>query len=485
MEGITAVRRLSVLALCASVLVAPLLATAAPAAAVASGSCSEFSYDLTQLVNPKTDASLLSRWTGEGAEADTFGFTENDGVVAEVAASKGTDLTAIWRLYKAGDFVWATEGADVDSFVAAGYTRQFVDFYAAGTGADCLAPLYRFKRDGVHRMATESAGVALVKDGWTREAVGFYVVDPNAGQAPAPQPATDLSTDTKFSIAVLPDTQNEVVNPADTRFKNRATWLANNKSSLDLRFALQVGDLVNWGAVVPSQFTKASTDIAPLEAAMPWVGAIGNHDTAAVCVGGSACPGANTSQTVRDTSAYNQAFPVSRFKNVGGTFEPNKVDNSYQRFSAGGVDWLVLDLELWPRAAAVEWAKTVVASHPKDNVVVLTHAYLEGDGSISQSNGGYGSTSPQYLFDHLIKVYPNIKMVFSGHVGDSAVRTDTGVNGNKILSVLQCYHSSTNPVRIVKIDTAAGSVTSSVYAPQLDLDYPSASTSTTGLNFVR
>ena len=92
--------------------------------------------------------------------------------------------------------------------------------------------------------------------------------------------------------------------------RNRSTWLAANKAALDLRYALQIGDLVNWGNVAPSQFTKASEGMKPLEAAVPWAGAIGNHDTAAVCAGGSACPGANTSATVRDTTAYNQAFPV-------------------------------------------------------------------------------------------------------------------------------------------------------------------------------
>ena len=56
-------------------------------------------------------------------------------------------------------------------------------------------------------------------------------------------------------------------------------------------------------------------------------------------------------------AAYNATFPTSRFPRLGGTFETNKIDNSYQTFSAGGVDWLVLTLELWPRAAAVQWAQ--------------------------------------------------------------------------------------------------------------------------------
>ena len=91
------------------------------------------------------------------------------------------------------------------------------------------------------------------------------------------------------------------------------------------------------------------------------------------------------------------------------------------------------------------WANGVVAANPTKNVIVSTHSYLAADGSISTSNGGYGSTSPRYLFDNLVKLHPNIKMVLSGHVGQAAVRTDTGVNGNKVLSFLQAFHSTTNP----------------------------------------
>jgi hypothetical protein len=125
----------------------------------------------------------------------------------------------------------------------------------------------------------------------------------------------------------------------------------------------------------------------------------------------------------------------------------------------------VLNLELWPRVEVVNWARQVVADHPNDNVLVVTHSYLEGNLQISQ-NSEYGATSPQYLFDHLISQYPNIKMVFSGHVGVAGSRVDTGVNGNKIYSFLAAIHSNTtNPVRILTIDTGAGKVSTTIVAP--------------------
>lgn len=481
---ITSRRRLT--SVCLALLVGvPALLSTSPAHAAETPDCNSFNRDLRQLVKPSTGTNLLTRWDAEAALAQQrYGYTSDLGVLADVAPSDGPALNAVWRLYKGGDFVWATEGGDADSFVSDGYVRQSVDFYGSSTGASCLSAVYRFERGSVHRMATGDQTDALVNGGWTRQAIVFYAKtgDDTTPAEPAPQPAQG---DSKFSIAVVPDTQNESNSASDPRFSDRANWLIQNKADLDLRYAIQVGDLVNWGNVAPQQFSNMSTKLKPLEAAMPWAGAIGNHDTAAVCLGGSSCPGAVASQTVRDTSAYNAAFPVSRFPNLKGTFEPGKIDNSYQTFGAGGADWMILSLELWPRATAVDWAKGVVATHPNHNVIVVTHAYLEADGSISESNGGYGAKSPRYLYDNLVKLYPNIKMVLSGHVGDAADRTDTGVNGNKILSFMQTYHSATNPVRLVEIDTAAGAVSSRVYAPYTSTTYPGDSTATTGLNFIR
>ena len=72
-----------------------------------------------------------------------------------------------------------------------------------------------------------------------------------------------------------------------------------------------------------------------------------------------------------------------------------------------------------------------VAAHRKHNIIVVTHSYLNDDGTISASPG-YGQNSPQYLFDRLISQYPNVKFVFSGHTGVEAARQVTGVNGHRI-----------------------------------------------------
>ncbi|MET1006767.1 MAG: metallophosphoesterase, partial [Propionibacteriaceae bacterium] len=279
--------------------------------------------------------------------------------------------------------------------------------------------------------------------------------------------------DTRFSIAVMPDTQQEVLKPADTRFIDRNRWLVANRDNLDLRFVTHTGDVVNWDTPDHAQTIVASKAMVPLEQAhIPYSLSIGNHDTQATTVGGGARDLDHTPEQQRDTHVFNAYFTAARYGAVGGAFEAGKVDNIYSTFSAGQREWLVLNLELWPRTAAVNWARSVVAAHPDANVIVATHSYLNPNGTI-YSGADYGDNSPQYLYDHLIKVYPNVRMVFSGHAGVAGKRTDVGVHGNKIVSYLQTLHSNTtNPVRLVEIDTATGSLSTRIYGPKGNVTFP-------------
>ena len=457
-------------------------------------SCTSFGSDVYQAVRPDTGANLLTRSKSEVDKAVArYGFTDDRGVIASAAKSQGTGLTAIWRLYKKGDFVYAADGADADGFEAEGYARQGINFYAAtDAAASCLSPIYRLGRGTVHRMATADEADTLVAAGWSRDTVAFYAVvgeqqtpEPPAPPAPA-DPGDDggTKTDTSFSIAVIPDTQNEVTRATDTRFSNRAAYLVDNKSALDLRYMVQVGDLVNWGNVAPAQFDKVSAELEPLEAAVPWSG------QSATTTPEPSAPAARPAPTRSPTPPCGTpAATTAPSRRLGSRScrEPSHQTGSTtptRRFAPERSTGWCSTSSSGPALRSSAWAQDVVESHPNHNVIVVTHSYLEADGSIGTNNGGYGDTTPKYLFDHLIKAYPNIKMVLSGHVGNSAVRTDTGAAGNKIVSLLQCFHSQTNPVRIVKIDTAAGSVTSSVYSPQTKTSYPEFATSTSGITFI-
>ncbi|MBI5381060.1 MAG: immunoglobulin domain-containing protein [Opitutae bacterium] len=271
-----------------------------------------------------------------------------------------------------------------------------------------------------------------------------------------------------FTLAVTPDSQQEVLNAGDQRFRQRMQWIADNREKLRIKMMLHVGDMLNWDTPDHIQYERASAGLAVLDqAGVPYALALGNHDTAATKEGGSAAPG-NVNTNLRNTTTHNAYFPPARFLARRGAYEAGKTDNAYHIFTAGGLNWLVLNLELWARTGPVEWAKGVVQSFPDHNVIILTHSHLNGGTAIEQSNGGYGDNSPQYVFDQLIKTYANIRLVFCGHAGNHTYRKDTGTNGNAIYQFLQCYHdNATNPVRLFEIDPDNGTLKTWVYCPSL------------------
>jgi 3',5'-cyclic AMP phosphodiesterase CpdA len=320
--------------------------------------------------------------------------------------------------------------------------------------------------------------------------------------------------DSRFTIVVIPDTQQEAKSRPDL-FEGRARWIAENRAAQDIRFVIQVGDLVDTdncgdgsliyldaaatrpqcsqamrdanvfypmpGRADHYQYANASAGLTLLEqAGIPYSLAVGNHDTAAVC-GGPACvrgnpdwavPAGTTSNALlRSTGTWNSFFPASRFGNVAamGFFEPGRADNMFQTFRAGGLDWMVLSLELWPRPEVVAWAASVVGAHPNHNVLVNTHHLTSSAGILSATLQGYGSTSPQYLFDNLLTKYPNIRMTFSGHVNGAVLSTRAGSAGNPIHSFVDGHHDTTTAqTRILEVDTRRGTLVSRIRANPAD-----------------
>lgn len=298
---------------------------------------------------------------------------------------------------------------------------------------------------------------------------------------PAPARAAGRS----FTVAVIPDTQQEVFG-SDRRFAQRTQWLVDNRSTLGLAFVAHTGDVVNWDTDDHAQYAIASRAMENLDrAGIPWLASIGNHDTAAVGVGGGARDPKRTRALVRDTSTFNRYFPVSRLRGSAGVFESGRVDNAYSTFTGGGDPWLVLSLELWPRASAVAWADGVLAAHPRHNVILSTHSYLNGDGSV-YGGADYGDTSPQQLFDRLVRPHPSVKLVLSGHVGMAAHRVDTHAGGSRVASFLGTFHSNTtNPVQLLTIDPDAGTVATRFVGPATGQSWPQYATTIGGMSFTR
>ena len=270
----------------------------------------------------------------------------------------------------------------------------------------------------------------------------------------------------KFTIPVFPDPQSEVDERMDM-FESQVDWIVKNKEKLNMPIVLCVGDLANFDNF--THWDKASQQFEKFDKIrLPYALTLGNHDTEAVGeYNGSAAPG-NTNQNLRKTFKFNSFFPTSRFIAQRGRYEAGKSDNAYYTFRTGNTYWLVLTLEFCPRQGAINWANDVVKAYHEYNVIVLTHYHLSGKGEIVQNNAGYGDFSPQFVFDHFLKLHPNIRFVVSGHVMKSAFRVDEGVHHNKIYQILQNYQNEDNGggyLRLMHFDLDKGTVIAELYSP--------------------
>lgn len=474
----------------------------APSPAVAASKCTALTKSVHLFVDAKRGVNVLTYNSARFAGLKKSGYTDT-GVIFN-ASNKKKGLTAVHVMYdkRTHDRIYTTSKSEIVSLKKQGYADNSTGFYAYTKSASCLAGVYRLQKGKLHRFVTTAADrSALTKQGWSVEKTVFWVAKPATSKLgkPAPKPPTKppvtkppsspgvpSATANAFTIAVMPDTQMEVLSATDPRFAGRSQWLVAQRSKLNLKFVTHVGDIVNWDTPDHAQYQRARAALGILNAnGIPYSLSPGNHDTAAVCPGGSACPGAQTWVTVRNTSSFD-TYLNGGTADLAGSFEPYKVDNIYSRFTAGGRTWLVLNLELWPRKTVVAWAASVVASHPHDNVMVVTHSYLTSSGGIYQKNGGYGATSPQYLYDNVIGKYPNVRLVFSGHVGKSAHRIDHGVKGNRIDSFLLCMHDNkTNPIRLVQMDPSNGLLKTWVYAPYTKQSYPAYDYAVGGIAWVK
>lgn len=290
-------------------------------------------------------------------------------------------------------------------------------------------------------------------------------------------PVNPNNTNTTFVIPIFPDTQEAVTRKTEM-FTSQCDWIARVKDSLNIPLALHVGDLVNFDTI--PQYQTASTIMKRLDDKnVPYVIAIGNHDTGAVLPNsGSAAPG-NVNTNLRNTNKFNTYFPVTRFKLQKGVFETGKSDNAFHQFTAGNKKWMVINLEFCARESAVKWADSIISTYADYNTIVLTHYHLTPTGEINNNNAGYGNMKCSDIFNNYLKNHKNLLMVLSGHVCYAAQRTDIGSQGNTIYSVLQDYQCEDNGggyLRLLQIDTKNGTISGKMFSPYYNNTKTDAST---------
>jgi 3',5'-cyclic AMP phosphodiesterase CpdA len=257
-----------------------------------------------------------------------------------------------------------------------------------------------------------------------------------------------------FTIAVLPDTQHYSERFPDT-YMAQTRWLLERQRERNIVAVLHLGDITNRST--PAEWKNAQRAMRQLDGSLPYAFSTGNHDYSE----GGVCKDRST--------RLNEYFPVAHYRSrpgFGGVYdkEPDRMENNYQTFSAGGRDFLVLALEFGPRADVVRWANEVVTRHASREVILITHALIYHDNTRFnwKKYGNKQSWNPhayavakatnddvsdgEELWTNLIARHENFIFTLNGHVlGDGLARyTSTTPAGRAVPQVLVNYQMRPN-----------------------------------------
>lgn len=253
------------------------------------------------------------------------------------------------------------------------------------------------------------------------------------GQTPTPDPYADarllegeppLPAAGSFTIAVLPDTQHYSEKFPET-YLTQTRWIVEQRQRRNIAAVLHLGDITNRNT--PAEWQNAARAMQQLDGHVPYFFCPGNHDYSA----GGGCKDR--------TTRLNTYFPVTAFKDrptFGGTYdkEPERMENSFHLFSAGGRDFLVLALEFGPRADVLRWANAVVSRHPRREAILITHALIYSDETRYdwKKYGAKQKWNPhayavakatqddvadgEELWERLLSRHENFILTFNGHV---------------------------------------------------------------------
>ena len=272
-----------------------------------------------------------------------------------------------------------------------------------------------------------------------------------------------------FTLIALPDPQMYSEYSPDT-FKQQTAWIVAHRDELNIKFVIGLGDNVNDGDS-ETQWKNASDAMSVLdEAGVPYAMAIGNHDYL------------HSKPPTRTAPMFNKFFGKSRYAGKSwygaSTYPVGTSENFFVTLSVEGEQYLLLYLEYFPRAEVIAWAKTVLASHAEDKVIVITHA-LEGSDAFRNGQCDYNGPSAEGLetntldgeqmWDALISQYPKIFLTLNGHVNGAAHETDFGKHGNAVTQILSDYQDDADGgggfLRILTFKPAQHQIVVRTYSP--------------------
>ncbi len=221
-----------------------------------------------------------------------------------------------------------------------------------------------------------------------------------------------------FTIVTIPDTQYYSESYPAT-FTAQTTWIRDSAGTLNTVFATHLGDITD--GATQTEFDRASASMQVLDTAgVPNSLIPGNHDQA-------------------NYTRYDATFPVSRYSANAwwGGSQSGVNRNSYQLFSVGGLDFIIVNLENSPDPTARTWASGILAANSSRRAIVVTHDYLV--------SGGTRSTAGTNIWNDVVSSNCNVFLVLAGHaLGEAVLSTARAGCGDTVPQILQDYQGRSN-----------------------------------------
>ena len=261
-----------------------------------------------------------------------------------------------------------------------------------------------------------------------------------------------------FTIIVLPDTQYYSDDDPETIFQAQTQWIVDNQAALNIVYVAHEGDLVQTASDT-DQWDNADAAMDLLDSAeIPYGVLPGNHDQ---------YPMGNPAGTAN----YNIYFGVDRFSGkpyYGGHYGTDN-DNNYALFTAGGMDFIVINLEYNLESAAITWADDLLTTYGDRRAIVVSHSIL-GYPPSGSSIAPF-TTIGQNIYNGL-RDNENLFLMLCGHNHAEGRRTDV-YNGDTIYSLLADYQDLPDGgdgwLRIMTFSPADDEITVTTYSPTLGL----------------
>lgn len=439
---------------------------------------SAYTYYLYGMRQAWVEGTGTGQETGDGATWNTYDGTNAWG--AEGAASTTTDRFDV-NLWDAGTTTFASTGIKtvplndagldlVQDWVVGGITNNglTIQNYGASTTDRDLqlstnnhattANRPRLVLDycvGAENSAPNAPLLVSPTDNATSVAtsptLSVTVSDPDGDPMDVEfwgRPVSGGTAAEDFTIIAIPDTQN-LAQSYPTTMSNQFSWIANNIVNSQIAFVTGLGDIVNTSSVT-SQWTAADTAYDHLDTAgVPYSVSPGNHDIA------------------MGATSYSDYFGTARFTGktwYQGDYESgNDNYNSYSFFSAGGMDFIVINLEYNAGAGPLGWADGLLKTHSDKRGIVVQHNLLNLD------NSWQYQTTYNELSDN-----PNLFLMLCGHMhtasDGSAYRLENRTGMNPVHVLLTDYQdlvggSYPDYLRLLTFKPSTDEIYAQVFSP--------------------